>query len=194
MKTTVLLFVALLSLASCHKELLGPAGTPLFNAKGVVGAQNDTVPDKAAVRIKVSKDSINANETLLVFDRSASPDYFGNEDAEYLAGFGQVNIASISKDDRDLSINRLPYSPGMTIDLDVYTKKAGMFTFSVSYENKMPGDVQIWLKDNCRKDSVNICTSNYSFNVNKADSTSFGKKRFQLVFRRRAFVQTATPN
>jgi hypothetical protein len=98
-------------------------------------------------------------------------------------GFGDLSLASMSNDGKKLSINGLPYTQGMSIGLDVEAKDDGAYSLQVSYENKMPANIQIWVKDTYLKDSVNVCKANYNFTVSKADTNSFGSKRFKLIIK-----------
>jgi hypothetical protein len=65
----------------------------------------------------------------------------------------------------------------------VHAKANGIYFLEVNYQNKIPSNIQIWVKDNYLKDSTNISSQDYSFNVIKADTNSFGCNRFKLVFK-----------
>jgi hypothetical protein len=108
---------------------------------------------------------------------------FNGEDAVYFAGNGQVSLASVSKDGEDLSINGLPYTPCMSIGLDIHAKTSGSYLLKISYEKEIPADIEIWIKDTYLRDSVNVRTGNYSFNIDKADTNSFGGERFRLILK-----------
>ncbi len=120
---------------------------------------------------------------MFLFKKAANPNFDPAVDAQYLPGYGQVSLASISSDGTDLAINSLPYSPDKPIKLDVHAKNDGTYFFKISYERTIPANVQIWLKDAYTKDSLNVRTGNYQFKVLKADTNSYGNKRFQLVLR-----------
>src|ERR1700693_3658513 len=100
MKASTLLSVLLFSLVACQKEaeILPKAGSSISTAKitsiANLTSKPDTIPDKAQLKIKLCKDSINTDETTLFFDHKASINYVFNEDAVYFAGFGQVSLAS----------------------------------------------------------------------------------------------------
>ena len=185
MKTSIILLSALFALVACQKEAklsptIVPAKAPLVAVSAV---NNDTIPDKAVFKIKLFKDSINSDETMLMFSKKAKLSYDDNEDADYFPGYGQESLASLSSDGRNLAINRLPYTPGMYVGLDVETKSDGDFSFKLSYENNMPKYIQIWVKDTYLKDSANVCISNYNFSVKLADANTFGNKRFKLIIK-----------
>jgi len=180
MKTSITLLLALFFLASCKKEenLL----LKLMPAKPTaIAAKPDTIPDSAELKIRLVKDSINTDETMFVFDHKSSLKYVFDQDSPYFQGFGQISLASISSDGRDLVMNGLPYTPGMSISLDVNVKTDGSYFLGISYEKKIPADLQIWVKDAYLKDSVDVRLRNYSFSVSKADTNSYGNKRFKIV-------------
>ncbi len=120
---------------------------------------------------------------MLTFNHLATYKYSSSNDAPYFTGFGQVSLASVSSDGIDLSINQVPYMPGMSIALDVRAKIDGDYQLGISYEHTMPANIQVWLKDNYLKDSVNVCLKKYNFKVITSDTSSFGKKRFRLVLK-----------
>ena len=181
MKKLILLSLILFSLAACQKE------EKVLPKAAVLGSNTqvkpDTIPDNAAFKIKLVKDSTNGDETMICFNHLASLKYSSSNDAPYLPGFGKVSLASISADGIDLAINKVPYTPGMPIGLNVHTKTDGAYLLETTYKNKIPASVQVWLMDNYPKDSVNIGLNKYNFNVIKADTNSFGSKRFRLVLK-----------
>ncbi len=185
MKTLILLLTFLFLFTACKKIDLAdtlPAVTPEVANKTVV-SEIDTIPNRAMLKIKLCKDSVSADETAFVFNNSASVNFFNAEDAPYFQGYGQVSLASITADGYDLAINTLPYTPGMAVRLDVHTRATGPYMLKISYEIKIPQNLQVWLKDSYLKDSVNICSRNYNFNVAETDTNSFGKKRFSVIFK-----------
>ena len=189
MKTKVLLsLVVLLSFVACQKAAqiipnINP-GTPTKPTPPVVvTVKPDTIPDKASFKLQLSKDNINTDEIVFVFKTEAKTAYDSGEDALHFMGNGQVNLASISSDGRDLAINDLPYTPGMSIGLDFSTKTDGTYSLAVSSESNIPASIHVWLKDTYLKDSLEVRTRSYSFNVTKSDANSFGNNRFQLILR-----------
>jgi hypothetical protein len=183
MKKLILLSSILFSLAACQKEeAIAPKASPASSTASVT-SKKDSIPDDAALKVKLIKDSTNYDETALVFDHLATLNYSDSNDAPYFIGFGLVSLTSVSKDGRDLAIYRLPYSSGMSIGLNVNTKADGAYQLSISYEKNIPANIQVWIKDTYLKDSLNVCTKNYHFNVTKADTNSFGSKRFKLILR-----------
>jgi hypothetical protein len=190
MKTLILLSLVLFTLAACKKEeKISPNTTPP-KSTAVIVAKADTIPDSATLKITLVKDTVNADETMFVFKHTSSLAYVFDEDAPYFQGFGEINLSSISSNGRDLAINGLPYTSGMSIGLDVQAKTNGAYFLEISYERKIPSTIQIWLKDTRLKDSVDLRSHNYNFSVSKADTTSFGRNRFKLVLKGSGQQQT----
>src|SRR5437588_290587 len=129
----------LFSLAACQKEdkVLPRAHTNTGSAAPgpaiVAKINTDTIPDKSAFKMKLTKDSISSDETMLTFNHLATAEYSSNNDAPYLAGFGQVSLASVSSDGIDMAINQIPYTPGMSVRLDVRVKTDGVYQLAMSY-------------------------------------------------------------
>jgi trimeric autotransporter adhesin len=172
--------LTLVLLAACQKEGNSPKRIPEI-ATAPFGVPADTIPDTAILKIKLVKDSIYSDEILLVFNHTARLQYYNKEDGIYLSGNGPVGLASISSDGYDLTINYLPYTPGMTIGLNYTTQTSGAFFLETSYLAKIPANIHIWLKDAYLKDSIDIRAHKYYFNVNKADPNSCNNKRFKLI-------------
>lgn len=193
MKTAILLLLVMFSFAACKKSVeVTPLNSQVKSKVDSISATKpdtvtvapqDTIPDNAAFRLKLFKDNSNYDETLFMFKKAANLNYTSGMDAAYMVGFGQESLASISKDGKKLSIYSLPFTPGMAVALDVESKNDGAYSLQISYQNKMPSNIQVWVKDTYLKDSVNVCTGNYNFTVTKADTNSFGTKRFKLIIK-----------
>jgi trimeric autotransporter adhesin len=186
MKTSILLLLTLFALASCKKEAAVTPGPAPLKYANVASIKEDTLPDMAALKLKMVmvNDTNNYDETMFLFQKSASLTYNPDADAQYFAGFGRESLASISSDGIYLAINRLPYTRGMAIGLEANATSDNAFYFQVSYKNKIPANFQVWLKDTYTNDSTNVCTAGkYNFKVLKADTNSFGSKRFKLVLK-----------
>jgi hypothetical protein len=175
-KTFVPILLAGLALAACKKNTdVKPAGT--------VKIALDTIPDNARFKIRLAKDSVNRDETLILFDHTTCTDYRPAFDAPYFPGFGKVSLCSVSGDGKNMAIYTLPYKTGMSINLNVNAKTDGDYSLALSSETQMPKGLHIWIRDAFLKDSADVCSGSYSFKVVKADNGSFGGKRFSLVFK-----------
>ena len=168
---------------ACKKEVVNVPGVQLSTSVARGPLSLNTMPDNAMLRLRLVKDSINYDETDLIFDHLSSPDYDSSEDARYLGGFGQTSLSSISLDGISLSINYMPYTDSLLIPLDVHTRQNGTFYLEISGEYKIPGDKQVWLKDTYQKDSVCLYTQPYRFIVDHADTSSYGTGRFKIFFK-----------
>lgn len=188
MKTIILLLGALIAFNSCRKE---DEQYPAKLTSTDKGGHTDTIPDKATFKLKLSKDTINYDETLFDFNHTASADFDFNVDAAYFPGFGQVSLASITSDGKDLAIYELPYEPGMSVGLNIHAKADGIYHMGISYERSIPPFLEIWIKDAYEKDSLNLCKGDYSFRVATTDTNTFGSKRFTLLLRTNVQQQTS---
>ena len=196
MRAAILLLLVMLSFAACKKtaELVpqkGPVKAKVDSVSvvktdtvsNVVATKPDSIPDNAGFRLRLFKDNSNYDETLFMFRKTASLNFASNMDATYMQGFGQESLASISADNKELSIYSLPFTQGMSVALDVEAKNDGAYSLQMSFQTKMPSNIQVWVKDTYLKDSVNVCSGNYNFNVAKADTNSYGTKRFRLMIK-----------
>src|SRR5579863_3767811 len=191
MKRFVWFLAITISLISCRKF---PSDLPEIRASQAnAPAKTDTIPDKAALKIKLVKDSTNYDETMMIFNHTAKPAYSPDDDAAYFTGFGKVSLCSVSTDGRNLAIYTLPYSAGMSVGLDLHGRSDGAYHLMMSYKNKIPPGIQILIRDTYLKDSVDVNSSDYYFNIIEADTNTFGARRFKLIIKPRQ-VQAALPH
>jgi hypothetical protein len=94
----------------------------------------------------------------------------------------------MSTDNVQLAINDIPLpKSSQTIKLKVNATANGVYTLSKTELNNLPALFDMWLMDAYMKDSLDIKhNSTYKFNVNRADTNSFGANRFSLVIRQNA--------
>jgi len=196
MKASILLLATIFLFAACKKEtVVAPKTPPVTQSPSTSGSNQgqvsttttatppDTLADRAMMKIKLVKDSDNYDETMFIFTHSASSSFDLNEDSPYFPGYGQESLSSISADGRDLVINTLPYTPGAPIHLNVNAKSDGAFSLQISFENKIPANVDVTIKDNYLKSSTNISSAPYQFNVVKSDTSTYGANRFTLILK-----------
>jgi phosphotransferase system IIA component len=164
-----------------------PAGAQLTGTSLLMS----TTPQQAVVpqtlRLKLVTDSINFDDIVIGFNSSASAAYDPNEDGRYLAGSNAPEgLASFSSDNVKLAINNLPL-PNLNqevIRLHVTAIATGTYTFQRADLQAIPQIYDIWLMDKYKKDSLDIRNnSTYRFDINRADTTSYGDNRFSLVIR-----------
>ncbi|MEO6849892.1 MAG: DUF2341 domain-containing protein, partial [Mucilaginibacter sp.] len=138
------------------------------------------------LRIQLAKDSINVDDVYIGFNSTATNNYVFNEDAPYKPGNGQVSLATISSDHIDLAINKLPLPKlGQTIiPLNVNAFADGTYKLNMTEITGIPKLYEIWLMDAYKKDSLDVRNNlTYTFNLSKADTNSYGSKRFSVVIR-----------
>ncbi|MFI5136860.1 MAG: T9SS type A sorting domain-containing protein [Sphingobacteriales bacterium] len=142
----------------------------------------DTVPH---LRLQLYKDSLTTDDTYIGFEAGASTSYVINQDAKYFQGYGAISLASISGDGVKLAINRLPLpAQSETIRLYATAKTSGAYRLNTTEDEGIPALYDVWLMDAYEKDSLDLRQNPaYSFNISKADTNSFGSKRFSLVIR-----------
>src|ERR1019366_5502710 len=138
------------------------------------------------LRLQLALDAINVDDTYIGFNPSYSTQYVFNEDAPYFGGNGKVNLCSISSDNVQLAINKLPL-PGkqsLTIRLKVKAAADGIYKLNMTQIVNIPQLYEVWLMDNYKNDSLDMRKyKTYAFNLLKADTNSYGSNRFSLVIR-----------
>ncbi|GGH19524.1 T9SS type A sorting domain-containing protein [Mucilaginibacter phyllosphaerae] len=150
-------------------------GIPVMQAQAITGFY-----------IKMERDSLIDDYCGIYFNTGASANY-DEEDAQDLDGASsQVYMSSYSADGVRTAINHMPdYRKGPGIKLYVNAAKDGLYKLKIEDIRNIDPLYDIWLKDNYKKDSLNLRLYNtYGFNVIKSDTSSFGANRFKLVIRR----------
>lgn len=143
----------------------------------------DTIPDGAYFKLCLLKDSGRVDETALLFNHAASPDFDVNLDAAYLPGFGIASLASLTEDNRACAIQVLPYRRGEPINLELDSRNGNNYTLQISAEKNLPSSTRIWIKENRLGDSFERRYGNYAFSVLKSDTSSCGNRRFVVILR-----------
>jgi trimeric autotransporter adhesin len=193
-KIGILLFSSCIFFTACKKSAVKPSsestqgvtgkGTGI-SPQGTSAVNSDTVGNNVTgyMRIQLAKDSINSDNVLVAFNPAAKTIYVSGEDAPTLQGFGAVSLSSLSSNNIPLAINTLPLTKaGLKIALKVNAQASGIYSLNMIAIKNIPSVYRIWLKDNYQKDSLDYrANPTYSFNINTADTTSFGSNRFKLV-------------
>jgi len=163
-------------------------GSLIFNESAKISSQPGTLllnavtpPVDRHLRMELVKDSVNREETVLVFNNAASTAYVVGEDALYLKGNGGVNLCNIASNNQALAISQLPFpAKPQTIPLNVSVISGGPYQLNLKEITNIPSMFNVWLKDALLKDSVDIKNNPaYSFTV-AGDTTGTGN-RFSLV-------------
>jgi sugar lactone lactonase YvrE len=167
------------------KTSLQNTGAKLFmSTKAELASLNSTTVDQH-LRIRLSVDSINTDDTYIGFKSTANVNYIVNEDALYIQGNGKVSLASFSGDHQPLAINKQPFPDKIVrIPLKVGAVADGLYTLKRTEMAAIPQLYEIWLMDAYKKDSLDMrANDTYAFNLALADTNSYGSRRFTLVIR-----------
>ena len=188
--TIVLSSLTLINLVSCTKNEVNPSANKSQNGNTIAttppltsGSITADTAVNGYLKLRLAKDNFNTDGIVIAFKPSANTTYVAGEDMPYVAGFGQVSLSSSSSENVPLTINVVPLTPkSLTIGLNVYGQTDGTYYLKMDTINSVPKSYQIWLKDNYKKDSLDMrLYSSYGFDLYNADTASFGKNRFKLV-------------
>jgi len=192
-KIGILLFTSCIFFTACKKSEVKPSdqqtsgvqGKGSISTQGTSAVNSDTIGNNVTgyMRVQLTKDSINSDNILITFNPAAKTTYVSGEDAPTLQGFGEVSLSSLSSDNIPLAINTLPLTKaGLKIALKVNVQASGVYSLEMITISNIPSVYHIWLKDNYQKDSLDYrANPKYAFNINTADTASFGSNRFNLV-------------
>jgi len=184
MKSTLSIFVLVILFASCIKGVNNlPVAVKPTVPTHVTAVHHDTIPDGGSLKVKIQMDSLSTDETMLIFSHIASNMYINTQDAAYFPGSGAVSLSSLTSDGMPCAIQKLPYNPQYPIGLSVNVKNNGIYSLKISYLDKVPQTMSVWLKDKYMKDSLDLRVGNYAFQVVKSDTNTFGRERFKIVLR-----------
>jgi len=153
----------------------GPIGSNLDPAAGIY----------SRIMLRLKTDSINYDGIGLFFNKNWSSK-FDKEDGGDLDGMTpSVYLSSYSADNTRLAINKMPeVNQKMRIRLFVdATSTANQQLQIMEMANILP-KYNVYVIDHYRKDSLLLNFSNaYNFNINRADTSSKGGNRLELVFK-----------
>ena len=196
------LLIAAVCISSCKKEaaLTGikqSTANTNNNTKTIAAVSSSLTHEvvspliKGYLKVQLAKNDISTDEIIISFDPAAKAYYVPNEDARTFQGAGAVSLSSLSTDNILLTINSLPFpTNSCSVALAVNTKTDGIYKLTLPDMTNIPAIFQIWLKDNYKKDSLDFRNNPaYTFNLNKADTASYGSNRFTLVVRQNTALQ-----
>lgn len=158
----------------------------------LMGMPQDAYNARQILRLKLFIDSLNYDDIVIGFNANSSTAYNNMEDSQYLAGMNAAEgLASFSSDKAPvaLSINFLPLPKKQpeTIRLKVTATNSGLLTLKKMQLDELPKIYELWLMDRYKKDSLDLRNnSDYAFEINKADTASYGNNRFQIIVRQNA--------
>ena len=142
------------------------------------------VSNNQYLKLRLAKDSVNTDETVIRFNSNGSTNFNPGLDAPYKGGYGSVSLSGISNDHVSLAIDviPLPHAQPESVSLNVTANTDGAYTISLKDLVSVPQLYDLWLIDKYKKDTTNLRqNSSYTFNIAKADTASYGANRFKLV-------------
>jgi hypothetical protein len=160
---------------------LSPSATP----KMMLDVAVQTVAkNNAGLHLQLAKDSVTYAQTGIYFNNTATDKYKPSQDAAQVnGGTPGVYLSSFSSDSVKLAINVSgDYAMGKSIRIYINAVSDGPYILSLADITAIDTtDYNVYLVDKHTKDSSDIVHSkNYSFNISRTDSTSFGAGRFVL--------------
>ncbi|OAQ38619.1 hypothetical protein A5893_14500 [Pedobacter psychrophilus] len=135
---------------------------------------------KKILRMKLKQDDFE-EETVVLFD-TRFISLSDENDSKYFPGF-DVSLATMSSDNKPMAINLMP-DIDQVEDLRVSVSGKQFGNMSLSFSEVGFGDSkELWLQDNYLNTLTPIIQGSvYNFNTIKTIATSFGDKRFKLLF------------
>ena len=103
-------------------------------------------------------------------------------------GGSKQSVAAISSDSVKTAAKWLPYpesnNSNQIVKLSVITTASGTYTLKRTDFKAIPDLYEVWLMDSYKKDSLDIKhNTDYAFDVNLADTNTWGNNRFTVVIR-----------
>ena len=137
-------------------------------------------------RIKMIKDNLSTDETMIRVKNDGSLNFINNVDAPYKQGSGAVSLAGYTNDKIDVAIKSiaLPHLQAESYGLNVNANATGIYKLTLKDIVAIPRLYDVWLMDNYKKDSLDMRQNiTYQFYLDRADTSSYGNKRFTLIIR-----------
>jgi hypothetical protein len=111
------------------------------------------------IRLQLAKDSVNIDESVLVFKKNTSANFVVGEDARYFKGTGTVSLSNVSANNVALAINQLPFTNAkQSIALKIGINTSGAYRLNMPEATNISKQYDIWLMDNYLKDSLKYMT------------------------------------
>jgi len=148
------------------------------------GAIADSVPPLAGLHLQLTADSLHNNQTGIYFNSNWSDTYNTNEDAVDISPVTRVHLASFSADGSQVETNELgDYTAGKRVKLYTGATVTGLYYLSLAdIANIDTSANNIFLVDKKMNDSLDMVRyKSYAFNINVADTSTYGANRFVLA-------------
>ncbi|WPV01421.1 DUF2341 domain-containing protein [Mucilaginibacter sp. cycad4] len=157
----------------------------------LMSKKSQAIAKPQLMRIRLATDSVNTDEIMVLFDPGSKNEYEPFYDSDRLNGIGNVStLASYGyKSQNMLAINRMDVIDSTTrVKLFVnVNNSATTDTISGSGFESLDSRYEIYLLDHYKKDSLLFSQhKRYPFNIDKADTTSYGANRFEIVFHKKS--------
>jgi hypothetical protein len=157
----------------------------------LMGLPVQAAQEPQILRLKLAKDSINTDESMILFEANSQNSYEKDNDATRINGIG--NIATLATyaagSTQQLAINHL-HSIDSTTRVKLYVSisaSASNNSLSITGFNSLDIRYDAYLLDHYKNDSVKIsATGLYNFTTRTDSTDSFGANRFELVFHKKA--------
>jgi hypothetical protein len=146
---------------------------------------NVTTGVRSTLMLQLRTDSINYDGVGLFFNKNWVANY-DQEDATDPDGMTpSVFLSSYSADNRRLAINKMPaVNEKMRIKLYVDATSTANQQLQITDMVNIAPRYNVYVVDHYKKDSVQLTkTAPYNFIINRADTSSLGANRLELVFK-----------
>lgn len=174
-----------LSFRESAKTTAQPVTAKINNLMGLPKQAHDT--PEPLLRVRLVKDSASTDEIVVRLNDKASNAYADTEDAWDMGGISpEVSLSAFSSDSVKLAISRLPFPKKKAQVIRLFTDAiaSGNYQLKLIQMSDLPSVYQVMLKDNFKKDSVDIhANPAYSFTIDKTNPATFGADRFSLIIR-----------
>lgn len=170
--------------ASPMRFLSLPGKERLAQTKESLTMQN--VPKQSAMangKLRMTlDDGINTDEALVIF-KKGSEEQLTSEDAVYFGAGSTVSLASLSTDEKRITINFMPEIDQVNrVKLFVSATSAVKLNLNFTDISAAVG-TDVLLKDNYLNTLTNVKSNRkYEFTVDKSNAATFGGSRFELLF------------
>jgi hypothetical protein len=158
------------------------SGSTLLLSNGIKKAESPV----SFIRVRLTLDSLNHDNVVMVFRDGTNEKYIADEDGIDMGGSGSLeSLSALSSDNISLAVSAMPLpKTRRVIPLSVDATSSGLYSLGINEIKNMPAITQVWLKDNWKKDSLNLrLYPTYNFNIDKNDAATYGNNRFQIVIR-----------
>jgi len=179
MRINYFVYFLVLMVGACKKEKPSFLSTQSEVATKTI----DSIPDGGSLKLHIKHDTSIIDETVLLFQHTASSDFIPDQDARYFQGFGIAAISSITNDNIPCAIQTLPYRSNLSLKLGIGIRQSGTYMIGISSANKVPAGIKILLIDSLKHDSTDLRSGDFKFSTSPIEFSSPNSKRFNLLLK-----------